>query len=780
MAVFNYSFAQQNFWTLSPSIWNMTNTPPSASVLTNGTTSQYINSNGAYDQNGNLIFYVQDDVVLSSNGSYVGHLLPYYVQGVAVDPDGFGSQNQNNFESIGAEISIVPVPNYCNQYYIIYTMANGISPSRYLLYMKIDCSNTTPILSSPSASSIPFRPINALQTLPSTLQNNSGIAISKKIAGGNRYLFAGGQTSIERFTISSTGISSQVTISNASDEPTLFSGTYSSSDELELSPDQQWLAWGNTSAGKLNLIKLNASYTKIAGASKTEPIVDIKGLEFNANSNRLYICNSSGLRYYDFLTSSPNQPLGGILTNITNTFLERAKNGKIYGVNNAGKLQEIDEANLTLGTEITTSSIFSDGTNHGLANASCYRLNDQIDGENYDNFNGVESPIVAYTLNNAPIATDCNTPVQVFNCTGYDMSLQNLSTNSTQYKVDLYQASSSCGTYTLVHSTGVLNTFPTDLRNLPGGASGSILTTSSGFFKLIITGYNICSASSFLESYIHVTSSPAGASSAFKTNALTKAGQSITINGCNVPSNTQFTYHDGAQNCGGTGGYKFQMEHTSVATPNQVGRLSTVFDLTSVTGGTGSSTFTVRVNVDRWNGSIWESMDTDPSGELLNGVTTLPLVSLLGYDASNPWYEAFNDVTLTPNGSIYRVTITVINECGSISTSQIIQLNTILLRSAPGENVLTGKDVSLRHRFKFSPNPTEGGVGVVIPANVNDKITIIIYDAFSNRLKTITENHNAVQGNNEFTADISDLTPGHYTGMIKINDQIYTEKIIKR
>ena len=144
---------------------------------------------------------------------------------------------------------------------------------------------------------------------------------------------------------------------------------------------------------------------------------------------------------------------------------------------------------------------------------------------------------------------------------------------------------------------------------------------------------------------------------------MTKAGQTLTIGSCVVPSNTGLIYSDGATSCGGVGGYSFPMEHTSIATPNQVGRLNTAFDLSNVSAGIGSSNYTVTIKTDQWDGSSWINMDSNPDGETITGASTLSLVGLVAYDTISPWYEAFTDPLLTPDGSIYRVTITVSNEC---------------------------------------------------------------------------------------------------------------------
>ncbi|HTA61002.1 MAG TPA: hypothetical protein VK835_01040, partial [Bacteroidia bacterium] len=158
-----------------------------APITTSGPT------NGAYDSNGNLLFYVKDLQVFKPGSS---------------TPVGSLAGSANNGSAPGPELEIVPVPGQenCGKFYVIY-QASGA-----LYYSTISWNNGV-ITSVPAFGSA----INAYNYPQNHLFDyNIGLAVSKMTTSGVRYLFTlvndgnpqdPAQGSLYRLTISSTGIS---------------------------------------------------------------------------------------------------------------------------------------------------------------------------------------------------------------------------------------------------------------------------------------------------------------------------------------------------------------------------------------------------------------------------------------------------------------------------------------------------------------------------------------------------------------------------------------------
>jgi hypothetical protein len=786
-------FAQQVHWVSPPNVWYLASTTLSYGTMPWSTTNPFVVSNSASDQSGNILFYIHNNEVLKgSDGSSIGQLKPFYINGIRETNNDFGAVDGNNFEEIGPEIALVPVPGACKQYYIIYSMGNGISPSNFLLYMKLDMAPATPVLSSPNAGFYPYgsgsvyRQISNINT---DALSGVGVAISKKLSNGDRYLFSGGRSSIYRHTITSTGIASVQLISNATDEPTLFNSLRNDCNELELSPDQQWLGWGNTATSKLNAIKLNTSYTKISGASKSYALAGIKGLEFNTGSTRIYVSEPVlGIRYADL--SGTTLTSFASATTMNNTYLERAKNGRIYGVNNSGQLQAINESTSVLYAAQTSPLIYSNGTNNAIYGQIVYHLPDQVDGEDISSF---PAPVASVKINGvSPAPTGCLTPQQTFGCSSAAITLTNSSTDAISYKIDLLSATTSCGTYSLIHSTGVVTTFPTNAKNLPGsGSNGTWLQSHTGYFQIVVTASNLCGVQSVQTLYINVQSAPTGVFSKFYTKARTKQNQALTVGSCTVPASTSIQgreikyYYDattGTSTCDGTAGYNFLMEHISVLTPNKVGRTSTSLEFPDISAGTGSMNYTVYMKCEKWSGSVWLPMHDPllyPLGEDLGeGTTFVELDQLLQYDPSSPYYNAFTTASIMPNNAIARLTLTVSNECGNYSSVQIIQIDEDHLKIAVASGEEMSEDPEIIGLTTY-PNPAAEAVNFTFNALEGDLIGISLYDISGRKAFGMIETSKS-NGEQVYEVPVSKLTPGGYLYKVEVNDRTFTGQIVRQ
>ena len=215
----------------------------------------------------------------------------------------------------------------------------------------------------------------------------------------------------------------------------------------------------------------------------------------------------------------------------------------------------------------------------------------------------------------------------------------------------------------------------------------------------------------------------------------------------------------------------------SVSTPNEVGRLNTIFDLTGVSGGTGSTSYTITLKSEFWDGTNWIVMNYNGTPETISSPTTVSLAGLLDDDIANPYYSGFSDPDITPNGSIYRITVTIINECGSFSKSQIIKLNTTKLKRVG--NFEEEEDIKTTKALTVFPNPFTDKVSIQLPsiAESTKNTSIEIIDMAG---KVVFSKN--IDANSTDLIEINTLlfSSGIYLYKIKTEEKVYTGKIIKK
>jgi hypothetical protein len=203
-----------------------------------------------------------------------------------------------------------------------------------------------------------------------------------------------------------------------------------------------------------------------------------------------------------------------------------------------------------------------------------------------------------------------------------------------------------------------------------------------------------------------------------------------------------------------------------------VGRLSTNFDLSAITGG---SNFTVLIQTEKWNGSTWDNLNYLGQPENYTGINDVNLIALVADDPANPYYEHFLSA---PAGGIYRITITVLNACNSVSKAQIIKLNTALLKTEaadPEFEVLPVSDL-----FNVYPNPTSSDVAFQVYSQEKDIVSIVVCDMQGNRVKDVVSNAVGTGEEMLFKADLDELTSGMYLYKVTINNVVHTGKLSKQ
>lgn len=379
--------------------------------------------NAMHDANGNLLFFIVDDLVYDADG-FVMAPLP-------------GRGN--------SEIVIIPVPGSCSRYYIVTNMAVSIGTSSnvayYPVYVTLDLSvlavdnyltgRPGALIDISTGAIDPFHPGEGLsQNLtpvwPPGQNNIANVFMgATKLRGNNtRFLFISNGTSVYRYNVTDSGIfsdNSSFLLDNA------IQGAFRS--ELEI---VEIVGGGNTkyriavpykSSGGFGTYSIKIADLDNAGniISGTENIINlmymfgaagipyIKGLEFSPNGRYLYFThlpNSSiigGLDYSipiniydnnisDFVTITNSTLLSEIYLFQFST-IELAEDGKLYLINNVA-MATIGNADnptslswnstaLPIGINPTGKILDDDPQPTPPENNRLHVLPDQIDGMDY-------------------------------------------------------------------------------------------------------------------------------------------------------------------------------------------------------------------------------------------------------------------------------------------------------------------------------------------------------------------------------------------------------------
>lgn len=863
----NFLEAQHNNFALPPYFLDVENTSsvPIISSSNLNSSNAYVCGNSFYDEYDHLMFYVNGTMVYDGQHNQINTLLHYY--------------NGTVFDKIGREVAIVPIPGECLKWYIIYTMTEEHNYGSQLLYMVLDCTGP-PVLSDPNGEYNPDQGNG--QAVDFT--KGTGLAVSLKQPSGERYLFYGGREEMNRATITATSIGNVTNIASIGTHPDIFAVLSDFHSELELSPNQQFLAYrrheyGGSDNG-ISIIELKNDYNY--NDSWLLPFNDgiVEGLEFNSTSDELYFSyndptqnNVGGLGVFSSVTNINAPDNISLEYQYGNTFLEMGKNGYIYGITD-----DVDAGLFSMNISGGTTNVVYGPTginniysNEPVFQMSTYSMNDQIDGENYTTLSGVEigyvdfeiqgnqqgiytyfscpneqipldnlsdpvileyqisvynsnssgsqlslytsnsfnpnfpgnlanflpipnnqyylvtisgrnacghiesktilfyhgkkpSAFASFRINNSNQGTSPATSQTLYNCSNFAATIQNLSINGYFYRFTVHQSPTLTGTYsTLIHNTGWQTFCGTNLYSLPGLPNGTYLANNSGYFLITLYVQNECGlGSSYYQRYVNITGSPQTVG--FETIAEVIPGETYTLNGCTMAAGQSFRYHVGPQVCGAGGSYLFPMETANASSPNEVGRTATVFDISAINASAGTVNNSIEIFVDQWNGSSFVPYNTNPTqGDQILSATQVPLTSLLQDPSqSSATQLAFMNPVLTPHGSIWRIRIEYQNACGTVSNQQIIQMNTVSLKSS--ENVNTGYDGSQLNdeiQYKMYPNPSSSIINFEFERSENEVVSITIHDITGRKVADVKVDENS-NDQHLFKADIHHLVSGTY------------------
>ncbi len=308
-----------------------------------------------------------------------GDLLFFIVDGVLYDKDGYGInvlQNSTGNTSVGfADLSIIPVPDNCNQFYIVNATYGGLHIQPRLEYALLDLTvynpwtlrngtlldvNTGAIMGTWGGTTFSLN-----VSVATWHQGKISLATTKLRHDNTRFLFCENGKNISRFIVNSNGIFYD---GYSFDIPNV-TGNYQLRSEMEVVETSAGyrLALGQESSGfgipasiALFVAELNVSGTVLSTDveelfSSSGSVANIKGLEFSPNGNYVYITHDPSINYpipfkiYDvtaqnFLNSSTiNTLLLSDIPNYNNSQIELGNDGKLY-LANATNLATIDNS----------------------------------------------------------------------------------------------------------------------------------------------------------------------------------------------------------------------------------------------------------------------------------------------------------------------------------------------------------------------------------------------------------------------------------------------------
>ena len=389
--------ANNQQWVYPPFKINMNGNTPVVTTMPGATAGASNISNGAYDANGNLLFYVKDLHVYTSTSVLKGKL-------PNPGPGGTG----NTWSWLGAEVEIIPVPGsgFC-KFYVIYTVRDQTSNHFCLVYATIDLSSGSPVSIPAYGSTLTASHPSWSNVLQWLYYDGQGLAVSKPILNNTkRYLFTVGFKGspnlairnannfggILRWTIDAAGVHSQTVIAaDTSDLGSYYSNlTYLTVAQMSLSDDQTRLAWGGGTQGfgqqqSVFEIKLNpATYSFVPTSFRQyylpmSPASFVAGVEYAAGSNKLYASTRGGIYYIASYGSSPVLIPGS--PSLTHQPLSAMNGSHLQYWKSTGKIVGVQVTN----TSANTGTLFSiDPSSNSTASISSTALKSRIFVFTYD------------------------------------------------------------------------------------------------------------------------------------------------------------------------------------------------------------------------------------------------------------------------------------------------------------------------------------------------------------------------------------------------------------
>lgn len=759
----SYTFAQQKTWTTPPKKWNMTLTTPSSTSLAGGA-SAYSVANGAYDETGNLLFYVQDNAIMGPSGSGVGELPNY--------------NGCDGYTVLNAQIAIVPIPGTCREFYVIYSKDNpvGISP---LLYVKVDCSGSTPSVTYNGTfwAAPPCGQVNQAFLIENHYNLDiTAFAVSKVYTGSGstakRFLLSVSATGIVRSEISSSGISSGTTTTytdlglNGED----FAGI-----EAEISWGSNKFAWSSNN-GTVHIIGLDNIGSYDNNALQSYTISGAKGIEFNNSTTTtpyLYVAAATNIQRITTSTQSITNISWGT-NDLSKTFLEYGKNGKIYGVSPIYSGSTLIGSKLVgiVGTSVITGITADIDSRYVVNNylVGIFTLPNQIDGEDYTYFNGTPKVTVTnFTLNGNVVSDVCENGADKY-CQNASITFNATYNGGTpdQYNLMIQAYDASLCSPTQLTGGGYINyqsgwvsgvlANGTDLRSLTSG--GLNLGNITGTVKITYSIKDKCGNESTYARYIQI---------------YDPVPLSIDL-GIKTPSGWTTPSH-------------------SYTSPVNVGSSSLAY---RVNGSTGTLS-QLRVEIDQVNSSgviikeVYDKTLNTSNFSLYDDVNLNTLCVTYadwGYTPNPSWvdnctggYSPFFSYNNAQNSyqNYYKITVTLSNLCGTSSDYSYFYVGSYSMPINPNATARKQQEVveTENSSLNIYPNPVTKQLTIEFNQPTDGVVEISLTDVLGKQTTMLMPSTTIKIGNFNQTFDVSKLPAGLYNYQIKTNNTIKTGMISK-
>ena len=319
------SFAQIGQWALPPNQINFFVGNPSSTSIPNGYNSSYYSSEAAYDDSGNLLFYV----ILSENNKK-----SVYKPGSS-NPIG-ELNSMGGYYAPGEQCIITKVPNSSNKYYIIYSVKE-IYLNGKIGYSIVECNGGAVTIIENGTEIAPIYSFDG----KTIVEINS-----------NKYLyFTHYNGAVYRCLIGSNGISGVTTILSTNTPNVNLNNYEFETNNLESSLDGRKLAWINFwdyNSGYSNSeiivvdLDVNGDYSSYQTFFVDKNVYGkVRGIEFTTEEENdvIYFSaseyNIDGNIYKLSLTDGSIQPLA-TAAEFGNTCIQTASDGNIYVVSNDG------------------------------------------------------------------------------------------------------------------------------------------------------------------------------------------------------------------------------------------------------------------------------------------------------------------------------------------------------------------------------------------------------------------------------------------------------------
>lgn len=770
-----------NYWTTPPYKFNLNPATPMRSTLPGliSPLDPYGVANGAYDQNGNLLFYVKGNNVYGSSGfTPVGKLGGYNLS------DCYYRRN-----TVSSEVAIVPIPGSCRQFYVIYGMAS-ISDGYVMLYCKVDCSGSTPVVINWRNVQVSCPP-NPLILEPEgffiafgSLMHNS-FAVSKIYTGtgatAKRYLFSTFWDGINRSIISNTGITGPILIANSKQLGLNMFFDYDGS-EAELSWGSNKYAWIGeaTEYGENNMVHVIGINSLGAWDNTIQnySIPGATGIEFNNSTSAyplLYVSGTNGITKINTQTQTMTSVTLPANINLSHTFLEYGKNNKIYGISPtydplSGDLTATTLVGIASNDAITSLDAgFNSFYNTLMENA--FTLPDQVDGDDYNQFNG--NPIVTltgFTINNGIPSTNCNSVTNYFNCNPINFTPIYTGGTPTKYKFEIKATDANCN---LLTGSGYINYNPggltwttgqpatnLDLRTLTDGA-GLNLGNISGKVYIKYTISDGCSYETTKNYTIMVSGAPQPNIVLEILNSSNNQTYQAPSHAITTPVNVG-TYTLGYRINNSTGLITYyRAVIDEVASTGSF--IKNIYDRTIVISGASGLTYE-GLNSYCINSLVWP---VNPGfSNCTTGIPDDSPLSVVGYNGYTGYFGYTNG--LYSYHRYFKLTVTIGNECSSSTDYSYLYVNERNKSADTGVNTeIPDLDLSSATTVSVYPNPSSDYVTFMINNRNEDRLTIELTDIYGRTIIQLMHNEFLPAGESKRSYNISALLTGVYVYRLK-------------